>query len=408
MKKFFFIFIPLVLIALFAWFYLRGGSSPIVETLNGSLPFGSADGVNIPSSTDTTDTVGQTTSFDQNASIDTKIFRIANTPVAGFTIIARGTDAVVRYMDRATGHIFETTLPKQGELATLEKARVTNNTLPKMYEAYFSPNGNSVLTRSLEDNTDVVKNMTLTLTPPRATSSSEFYGVAATNLRGDIGSVVVGSTGNLFYSLEDSGNIVSSAFNGTAAKTLFSSAFTNWRLGRLGNNLLVATKPSSLASGYAYSLSASGGSLTKLAGPFNGLIAVANPAGSLLLYSFIENGQTKLFSKNLSKNTTSEILPATLAEKCVWSSKQASVFFCGTPVSGVVGAEPDNWYLGRSHFIDYIWQFDTNSEIAKLIAEPKTEFSLSLDVSEPKLSPNEDFLIFINHSDLTLWAVRIQ
>lgn len=406
MKKFFFIFVPLILIALFAWLYLRNGNSPLVETLNGGLPFGSADGVNIPAS-DSTDTVGQTTNFDQNVAADTKVFRLANTPIAGFTTFTRGKDSVVRFMDRATGHIFDITLPKEGEVATLEKVRVTNNTLPKIYEAYFSPNGNTVLTRSLEGDTDAIKNITLTLTPPRATSSAELYGVSATNLRGDIDSIAVGASGNLFYNLGDTGSIISSSFTGTGVKTLFSSAFTNWRLGRMGNNLLVSTKASSLVSGYAYSLSANGGSLTKLAGPLNGLVAVANPTGNLLLYSYIDNGQTKLFSKNISKNTTSEILPATLAEKCIWSVKQASVFYCGTPVESISGAEPDNWYLGRSHFTDYIWQFDTNTEIAKLIAEPKTESSLDLDVSDPKLSPNEDYLIFINHTDLTLWAVRI-
>lgn len=406
MKKLFFILIPILLIVLFAWFYLRNGDTPIAEVLNGGLPFGSAEGVNIPAQ-DTNNTVGQTTNFDQVVASDTQIFRIANTPVAGFTIISRGNDAVVRYLDRATGHIFDLTLPKAGETASLEKVRVTNNTLPKIYEAYFSQNGNNVLIRSLEGEGEVVKNMSLALTPPKASSSDEFYAVSATSLRGGIGSIAVGSTGNLFYNLADSGSIVSSSFTSTSLKTLFSSAFTNWKLSKLGSNLLVSTKASSLASGYAYSLSASGGSLAKLAGPLNGLVAVANPAGTLLLYSYIENGTTKLFTKNLSKNTTAEILPATLAEKCVWSTKKASVFFCGTPLNGVSGAEPDNWYLGRTHFTDYIWQFDTNSEIAKVVAEPKTDFSQDLDVSEPKLSPNEDFLIFVNHTDLTLWAVRI-
>lgn len=405
MKKFFFIFIPIVLIALFAWFYLRNGNTPIAQTLNGGLPFGTAEGVNIPSNTD--NTVGETTNFDQGVSSDSKIFRIANTPVAGFTILTRGNNAVVRYLDRATGHIFDIPLPKEGENTVLEKMRVTNNTLPKIYEAYFSPNGNNVLIRSLEGDGDLVKNMSLTLTPPKASSSDEFYSVTATSLRGGIGSIVVGSNGNLFYSLADGGSIVSSSFTNPALKTLFSSAFTNWRLGKLGNNLLVTSKASSVASGYAYSLNASGGALTRLLGPLNGLVAVANPSGNLLLYSYYENGQTKLFTKNLSKNTTAEILPATLAEKCVWSAKSTSVFYCGTPLNGLSGAEPDNWYLGGTHFTDYIWQFDTNSEIAKLIAEPKTDFSLDLDVSEPKLTPNEDFLIFINQRDLTLWAVRI-
>ena len=221
-----------------------------------------------------------------------------------------------------------------------------------------------------------------------------------------MGSVTVGAS-NIIYTLLDSGNIVSGLFNGSSPRTLFSSAFTDWRLSRLGNNLLVSTKASVGVAGYAYSLPVGGGGLSRLLGPLNGLSAVASPTGGLLLYSYFGNGQAHLFTKNVARNTVSEILPATLAEKCVWSSKKVGVFFCGTPINGLSGAEPDNWYLGRSHFTDYLWQFDTNAEIAKLIAEPKTEFALDLDISEPKLSPNEDFLLFINRRDLTLWAVRL-
>ena len=409
MKKFFLISIPLILIGLLGWWFFSKSNSPVAVILRAELPFGVPENVNIPATTEATnDTVGQNTSFDQSGNTDAKIFRIVNTPVAGFTILTKGGETFVRYLERATGHIFDT------RLSTLEKERVTNNTLPKVYEAYFRPDGNAVLIRSVKDGSDTVKSMILTLTPPRSASSastsspqaSELYAVSATSVRGEVGSVVVGGGSNLFYSLKDSGAIVSSNFTSSAPKTLFSSAFTDWNLGRMGSNLLVNTRPSVSIHGYAYSLGASGGALSKLLGPLNGLSVIANPVGSFLLYSY-SDGQMHLSTKNVVKGSVLEILPATLAEKCVWSTKKVSVFFCGTPVGGLSGGEPDGWYLGQTHFTDYIWQFDTASEIAKLISEPKAEFSLDLDISEPKLTPNEDYLVFLNHRDLTLWAVKL-
>lgn len=396
-----------LLLTLLGWFlFFRNSTTPsTTEAPVGGSPFGSAEGVSIPA-LDSQTTVGGTTSFDQNISAETKLFRISNTPVAGFTILKRNSEAVVRYVDRATGNIFETTLPQSASSTSLEKKRLTNNTLPKIYEAYFNSDGSKVLFRTLENDTDVVKNMTLTLTSPRSTSTSEFYGVSVTNLRGDLDSFLV-SGNNLFYVSKDKSSIVSSDFSGDKLLTLFSASFNNWHLDKIGNSLLVSTKPSALSEGYVYRLPTTGGSLSKLLGPLNGLSAVANSTGSLLLYSYNENGVVKLFVKNIQKDTSSEILPATLADKCVWSVKESTSFYCGTSLKGISGIEPDNWYLGRTHFTDYIWRFNTTSEVAQLVSEPKTDFGLDLDVSKPTLSPNEDFLIFVNQRDLTLWAVKL-
>jgi len=395
------------LIALLAYvFFGRGETSgPNVTEQNG-LPFGSAEGVNIPALEP--DTVGVMTTFDEEGSIDTPLFRLSNTPVAGFTTLARGPENFVRFVDRATGHIFDAILPSATGTPSLEKRRVTNNTLPKAYEAYFRADGNAVLLRFLDENTDTIKNTALALTAPRSTSTNELYGVAATNFRGDIDSVTGGAGDTLFYSLKESGSILSSNFATGNLRTIFTSAFDNWRLSRLGTNLMVYTKASALSPGFIYSLPATGGSLSKIVGPLNGLTGLANPTGTRLLYSYSENGITKLAVRNMQNGSSNEISPATLAEKCVWSVRQATTLFCGTPINSFAGAEPDNWYLGHTHFTDYIWKFNTASEIAELVAEPKTDFDLDLDVYEPRLSLDERHMIFINKRDMTLWALRLQ
>lgn len=407
MKKILIILSFLIILLLGAWLLLRNGDAPIVETIRDGLPFGSGEDINIPALDQGKDTIGQTTPFDENITEEDKLFRISNAPVAGFTIFNRGSKAstIVRYVDRATGHIFDATLPSEDN--SLEKARVTNNTLPKIYEAHFRSDGSEVLLRSINE-VGAIENLTLTLAPPRTTSTSspQLYSITATNLRGNIDSPLSGAGNTLFYVARDANTIVSSTFTGTSIRTLLESAFDNWRLERAGNSLLVYTKASASAPGYAYLLNSNGGSLSKVAGPLNGLIAVANSNGSRILYSYSQGG-TMLFVKNQQSEASSEILPATLAEKCVWSNTNSAVFFCGTPISGLVGNEPDNWYLGRTHFSDYVWRFDTNSEIAQLISNPKADFDIDLDVYEPMLSSSDGYLVFINKTDLTLWAVKL-
>lgn len=403
MKKIFFVAPAALILALGIWFWFgrETALAPEVVTTNTDNPFGSGEGVNIPSIPSLSDgqpAIGVSTPFDTIAT-EAKLFRISNAPVAGFAITVKGTEVSVRYVDRATGNIFDTSL------SSGEKKRLTNNTLPKIYEAYFKPDGLAVLLRSLEGDSDVVKNLSLALAAPKSSSTDGLYAVTATNLRGDIESVTV--LGNsLVYVAKNNNSILSTNFSGGEQKNLLATMFSEWRTAKFGNNVLLYPKASFQAAGAAYSLI--GGSLTRLAGPLNGLTAVANSNAARILYSYSENGAAKMAVKNLSKGSVSEILPASLAEKCAWSPKRVNVFYCGTPLNGIGQSEPDNWYLGRSHYTDYVWEFDTDSEIAQLVSEPKTDFGIDIDVYQPAISPNEDFLVFLNKRDLTLWAIRLK
>ena len=408
------IIFSIALLVSFGWyFFLRDTSVPIGETVMSILPFGSAGNDTRPTTNDQQLTTGVTetgnqSTTDEFAKPTADLFRISDTPVAGFMVLKKGNENIVRYVDRTTGHIYDV------DLATLEKTKIHNQTLPKIYEAYFRPDGNAVLLRSLKGDSDVVENLSLTLTPPKATlagspqATSTLYAVSSTALRGNISVVTIGSGNTLFYALRDTSSVVSSAFNGTGAKTLFTSAFIDWRLVSAGNNLVIFPKASANTLGNAYILNTSSGALKKIAGPFNGLIAIPNSTGNQILYSYFENNKTRLFAKNLTSEKESEIFPATLVDKCVWSTKEVETFFCGTPTKNLTGIEPDNWYRGLSHFSDYIWRFDSKSETAQLLSEPKKGLDLDIDAMELKLSSNEDYLIFKNKTDLSIWALKLE
>ena len=95
-----------------------------------------------------------------------------------------------------------------------------------------------------------------------------------------------------------------------------------------------------------------------------------------------------------------------LLEKCVWSRKNLTIFFCA--ISSSVGPnEPESWYQGITHFSDQIWRFDSENPFTDLLADPK-DFNVSIDATNLELSPNEDYLFFINKDDLSLWALKLQ
>ena len=407
-KKLIAILIVILLLAGGAWLWWGRASSPAGtsgEPLSGASPFGTPEGgvANIPAAQpsfegEVAPLVAPSTQ-DNGQADKLRLFKLESSPVAGFVALTRGTSTVVRYTERGTGHIFETKLPD------VQKVRLTNETLPQIYEAYFRQDGGVVLYRTL-DESDVVRNMALTLTPPRGTSTEALYTISMTALRGQIDSISSGPGDVLTYVLKDTQTITSSKFNGDGVKNLWSGAFTSWRTGRLGTGTFVFTKPSASLPGYAYSLASQ--SLTKLIGPLNGLVVTANPAGTYLIYSYSAGNTTRLSTRGVKAGVPADLSPATLADKCVGSAQGVAIFFCGAPTRGLTGREPDQWYQGKTHFSDEIWRFDAISQGATLIAELEGEFGVTLDVSSPALSSDERYFIFINKNDLSLWALSLR
>lgn len=410
MKKFLIILIPVVVLAVAVIWYFTTQNKTAVPVANESgfgAPFGPApsdESPIIPINNEEITSVGgrEFLTLDQNMSTSS-LFRISQSPVAGVIVLDGDEGTHVRYAERATGHIYDV------NLETLERTRVTNQTLPKIYEARFRSDGTAIIFRTLKDDSDTAENLSLSLTPSQ--EAGELYTISSLALRSDIGAITTGSGDRLFYLLKDSGAIVSSNFQGEGIKTLFTSSFTDWNLGLINGNksLVLSTKASARASGYAYTLSVSGGSPAKILGPLNGLVVNPSPTANDILYSYTDGNRARLFVKNVSaESETSEIMPATLADKCAWGRKDVSRIFCGVPDEILGNNEPDLWYAGLSNFSDRLWLFDRESKSARLLTEPTELFGLDIDVFLPRLSANDDFLTFMNRNDFSLWALRLE
>lgn len=401
MKKILLISIPIIASVILVLFFIVGRVSksdePIVNIPAGTSPFGSGEGFiseEVPTTLSNEEGVEEL--YNEEGVPVANFFRVSDGPVAGAVVFTRNTQTIVRYVERSTGHISEVVLPQRKATEALAPRKISNNTLPKVYEAHFRSDGSSVLLRMLENDTDAQRNLTLNL----ATTSS------GTLLRGVLGDVATGAGNSLIYTVEDSKIIASSDFSGNNIKALLNTSFMDWRLAQAGTGVLMFTKPAANYPGYAYILN-SAGSLNKILGPLNALSATIDPTGNQLFYSYKDKGFAKSSTINLRTGVVVEISPATLSEKCVWMPKKTGRVICGVPTGNISSREPDSWYRGETSFSDRIWEFDTNQEIAQILEEPKPKFNIDLDVIEPKISPSEDYLIFMNKRDMTLWALKL-
>lgn len=389
-------------------YVLLGGKGLSDSPLIPGNPFGTPPEDATPGDTDS-GTSTTTTPGDIDVPVDSegrpiaKFFKLSDAPIAGAVSFLKNGSTTVRYVDRATGHVYEV------NPLNLERVKILNTTRPHIYEAIFKQDGSGFVERSVAPGSDEVTNTSISLVPPEATTTPSMYTAEATLLRGELEDVALLPNNNLIYALKDTGAVLTASFAGASPRTVFTLPFTKWNILPVSNtSAILSTRPSSAAEGFAYTLSITSGSLTKLLGPLTALNVLPSTDGRRIAYSYIDGGENILFVKNTLNDTSLEILPATLVEKCVWSKNRTNILICGASEEGLGPDTPDSWYQGVAHYTDKIWRFNTDTETAEILLSPKANFDIDIDVMNPILSQNEDYLFFTNKNDLSLWALKLE
>lgn len=388
-------------------YFLLGGKAPNGLPLIPGLPFGNApedvlpgDGTGVgEGSTSTTTDSGEPTG---SSGVPMSAFvRLSDEPVAGATIVLKNKMPLVRFVERATGHVYES------NLETGEKVKIINTTRPQIYKALWKEDALGFLERTVVGGSDSVMNTSVSLTAPKSTSTDTLYTMKSTLLEGEVGEIALLTNGSLIYTLKEGAGIYTSGFAGDKPKLALISDFKSWLIQPISNtSILLSTKPSSKAEGYVYNLNLNTGGLTKLVGPLTGLTALANSDGKRLLYANVTGGQVALTAQNLTTKTSTNILPATLPEKCVWSKLVSSIIICGVPAGGLGLDVPDLWYQGVTDYTDKIWKFNADTNTAEVLLDPKSEFGDEIDLINPILDTSEKYLVFTNKKDLSLWVFK--
>lgn len=357
-----------------------------------------------------------------------KLRQISDVPVSGFTTFNRLAttsttlinndgveeqveqeyqETVFRYMNRSNSHIYETTT--QNPIIS----RITNTTIPKIYKTIFSSDGESVVLQYL-DEVNEIKTYVADIDESTSTPKT----LSGTFLNRNIQEITKSpNTDNFFYLLKQPDSKYINISNGYLFNIentqnqdfIFESKLTEWTINwPTQNNITITTKPTAEEGGVMFSLNPNTGESLKILDGFAGFTTLSNSDLSKVLYSENVGGILTLNVFNNELKTKTELRLTTLPEKCVWSELDLNIVFCAIPESLIGVGYPDIWYKGEISHIDQIYKINTETGLFQKIDGINTESSTEqFDIINPQLTPDEDYLLFQNKKDLTLWSFDI-
>ncbi len=167
------------------------------------------------------------------------------------------------------------------------------------------------------------------------------------------------------------------------------------------------TLPSGLAPGLLYTLKSNSGDFLKILSDKYGLIAKWSTKGDKILYSMVnteaKNPKLFLFDTNNQQEKSLEING--LADKCVFA-KDNQTIFCALPQEFSDNAIwPDDYYKGLIIVNDDFYKI--NLETGKKTKIAQSTLETGYDAQELFLSPQEDYLFFINRRDGLLYSLKL-
>ncbi len=381
-------------IAFFVWYFFFRGTTP--PQGGGTFP---GPGDEIPGSGDGEPTVLP----DSGPKVFKPILRqLSEVPIAGAVLGTRAGTPIARYVERATGNVFEIGADGEGE------KRLTRTTIPKVTEALWSKSGTGVIARYVRDASEVIESFSGKIVPGTSGTDGELEGVF---LPRGIPDAAVSPDGTkvFFLQIENSGvSGIRSDFSGNAKTKLWASPVSEWLVSWPSpDTVALLSKPSAFSSGMLISLNPSLGGSRLLLRNIPGLTALLNPVNSKLLYS--QSGDTGITTSVFDTITgRGESFPlTTFPEKCVWT-KAGDKVYCGVPAGIPTGTYPDVWYQGVIAFSDAVWSIDPVTKATAHILDVSEERGAPLDIVNPQVSADEKFLLFTEKEGGTLWSLQMK
>jgi len=333
-----------------------------------------------------------------------RMFKIADGPVSGsvFKTLPDGSLSV-RYVVREDGDIHEYSMDtRAGRI-------LANNTVPRVAEAVWDARGQSVILRTATDRGNVVSILGRLLPNSATSTGDEAPAILQQSfLPENIAFVVPGPREGFIYTLSVGSEVTLMMLGGNGETTpVFSSPFTEWiPEWPEKNTLMLTTRPSGVVGGYFFSKDIERGNVLPVLNDVPGLTTRGAPDGSRVLVGSATKGGMSFGVITKDLPVTSELLPATLPEKCTWTAS-STFAYCGVPQSSPQGTYPDDWYQGVAQFSDTLWVYRVDTESFVLVLVPYDEVGVDVDIISPVVSTDGEYLTFINKKDGSLWGVSL-
>ncbi len=328
-----------------------------------------------------------------------KLRKISAEPVAGAGLLDVKAGTIVRYIEKATGHIFEVELfsPRQG--------RISNTTIPQVYDAVWGNSNNSLIARYLKEDDETVDTYSLTVKETSTTTENIISGIPFPTRIDN-----VDTFGNSVFYLEKNENGSSgyiSNFSAGNKKQIWSSPIREVIPQYVNaKTVSLTTKPEENTYGFLYFVDTGTGSVKKILGNVPGLSTLTSRDGASVIY-LMQGGNAEMFALSVKNKTVAGVSPTTLPEKCAWSKKDVDVVYCAVPREDVVSGVLTSWYKGQISFTDDIWKFDLKNNTSTIILNSNKETEEPLDIVKPLVSDNEQYFVFINKRDNSLWSLDL-
>ena len=320
--------------------------------------------------------------------------KLSEESVAGATYF-RGSGGLisVRYIERDTGHIYETPVSQSTQI------RLTNSTIPAVHDSTWVA-ASTTLMRFLSDENGIQNFVGVIAS---STADQDLTGGFLRNYS----RITVGAKNVLFGILETpTGSVAESLLpDGTGIKTVFTSTLQSWIPHASFGKFYLASAPSGRSFGSVYEVR--NGNLERVIEPRTGLQALFQKEGQLVAITGGAQNALSLAMYDLQNGGMLEIPVGTIIQKCAWAAGRTAMLVCAVPRTVPQGVYPDDWLLGRIHTDDDVYEINTDTGAIIRVFNLSESGSGPFDVTQAMLSDDGEYFLFVNRNDQTLWSARL-
>jgi hypothetical protein len=421
MSKTLFTFIILVVLAglggAYYWFFVRMPNLTVqtdtsLTTNNTFSPFSSGGGM-VNGGTGNSNNGGQSQNggtstdnqIDPSSSQVPSLRHLSTTPIGGMAASTTASSTIVRWIDRGVGHIF------QAYSDNLAITELSNTTIPRVYESYWSGKANALIFSTVPDDSDTITTFYAEIKASASASNTTPYELKGSTVPSNTTAVALSPKGDSVFTLTNenaAGVGYTSLLNGQKRTQIFTSPLTQFNIDWPEiNTLALTTKGTSFGTGFLYFVNPKNGVFNKILGNIRGLSTLTSHDAKKVLYSSSANNTITTAIFDVKTHTSQSLAFNTLPDKCVWGTINKDILFCAVPSEIPAGAYPEAWYNGTVSFSDKIWQVNAATGDVHIVADLLGISRTIIDAENLKLDPKENYIYFMNKRDLTLWSFSL-
>ena len=293
----------------------------------------------------------------------------------------------IRYVTKENGYVYDY-LPKYKK-----SYLISDTAIPKVSYATFSPDGNTILFQYLDENLTTEKSILGTLGDSNVQILPDNLISFAFSPNGDFVYIVKDTNGAKFV-LKDKTN---------KDTVFYTSPISEWNINYLNNEqVLITTKASEYAGGFAYIIDLKSKKVTKLWSNITGLTTKTSINGNYILKAETVSSGPELSLYEVKTGVISKLDKMGFVEKCNFSQDETTLT-CGIPAGFEPNPYPDDWYLGVVKTNDILVRYTTQNKNSRIISNLSDELKKDIDILSIVSNNSGNRTAFIDKLNMDLY-----